>query len=67
MPKLDGEPVERIHIQLYASDVQTLRVRYADTIGIGPAVRNIVRIFLKRLEDHVPQATARVELEEMEL
>lgn len=67
MPKLEGEPVVRVHIMLYESDLITLRQRYAGNVGIGPAVRTVVRLFLKRLEENSPAALAAAEEVEMNL
>ena len=55
MPRLDDEPVERFHVMLYKSDLEILRMRYGQTPGIAPAVRIIVRQFLRRLEQRIQE------------
>ena len=40
----------RIHLNLYEEDVQFLRQRYGDAVGISGAVRAIVRDKIKQLQ-----------------
>lgn len=61
MPKLEGEPVVRIHVMVFESDLEELRIRFGDQPGIGPSVRMIVRTFLKRLEQTKPLAQVTAE------
>ena len=57
MPKITEEPVQRIHVLLFASDVEFLKEKYGESPGLAPAVRAIVRKFTKN---------ARVALERLE-
>jgi len=50
MPKQLSEPTERLHILLYKSDVQSLQRIYGKEPGVGPAIRIIVRQFLRQLD-----------------
>jgi hypothetical protein len=50
MPKQLGEPVRRTHVLLFEADIATLERLYGQNPGVGPAVRIIVRQFLRQLD-----------------
>lgn len=47
MPAPAEEPLSRIHVQLFSSDLEILQSIFGDNIGYGPAIRKIVRSFLE--------------------
>lgn len=53
MPRQEDEPIERIHIYLYSSDLEWLRSNYRreESVGVGKAVRTIVRNSVKRMQE----------------
>jgi hypothetical protein len=50
MPRLEPEPLHRVQILLYESDLEELKARFRGNIGYGKAVRHIVRKFLVSLD-----------------
>jgi hypothetical protein len=64
MPRLLSEPVERTHILLYAEDLRKLKLYYSGGKGVGPAVRDIVRLFLKRLDERIEKKLAQDQAQE---
>jgi hypothetical protein len=55
VPKMEDEPVERIHILLYKKDIEILRQYYTGNPGVGPAVRMVVRQFIRRLTQSIEE------------
>jgi hypothetical protein len=53
VPRQEDEPIERIHINLYSSDLEWLRQNYRreESVGVGKAVRTIVRNSVKRMQE----------------
>jgi predicted HTH domain antitoxin len=53
MPRQEDEPIERIHINLFSTDLEWLRSNYRreESVGVGKAVRTIVRNSVKRMQD----------------
>jgi hypothetical protein len=53
MPRQEDEPIERIHINLFSADLEWLRANYRreESVGVGKAVRTIVRNSVKRMQD----------------
>ncbi len=51
MPRIESEPCERMHVLLYTTDAARLKELYADNVGVSKAVRSIIRMYLKRLEE----------------
>lgn len=51
MSKQETEELTRVHIWLYARDVERLNVLFNKNIGFSKAVRQIVRKFLDNVED----------------
>lgn len=53
MPRQEDEPIERIHINLFSADLEWLRSNYRreESVGVGKAVRTIVRNSVKRMQD----------------
>ena len=53
MPRQEDEPIERIHINLFSSDLEWLRANYRreESVGVGKAVRTIVRNSVKRMQE----------------
>lgn len=43
-----GEPVDHVTVRIYKNDIAALRERYGETLGLGPAVRAIVRLALEK-------------------
>ena len=65
MPRLTSEPVSRVHVLLFERDLTIQQQRYGAKPGVGPAVRMIVRKFLKSLESRqAPSPTPMTEAEE---
>lgn len=48
MPRRAEEELKRIHVQLFYSDHEILESIFADNIGVSPAIRKIVRIWLDK-------------------
>ena len=46
MPKITEEPLVRIQLRLFESDLAELRQIYSQTIGVNDAIRTIIRSFL---------------------
>jgi hypothetical protein len=55
MPKREKSKIERIHVWLYAEDVEFLKDTYGRTIGVAKAVRTIVNGFHKRVREKATQ------------
>jgi hypothetical protein len=53
MPRQEDEPIERIHINLFSADLEWLRANYRreESVGVGKAVRTIVRNSVKRMQE----------------
>ena len=49
MPRAPGEPLVRVHIQLYESDWELMAVLFDKNIGRSHAVRDIVRKVLNQI------------------
>jgi len=47
MPRKAEEEITRIHIQVFKSDLEILESVFADNIGISPAIRKIIRLWLE--------------------
>jgi hypothetical protein len=47
MPRRASEPLSRIHIQINSSDLEVLESIFSDNIGVSPAIRKIVRLWLE--------------------
>jgi len=47
MPRRAEEAISRIHIQVFSSDLEILESIYGDNIGISPAIRKIIRLWLE--------------------
>jgi hypothetical protein len=47
MPRRASEPLSRIHIQINSSDLEILESIFSDNIGVSPAIRKIVRLWLE--------------------
>ena len=65
MPRQLGEPVSRIHVMLFDSDLATLGRLYGTTVGVGPAVRAIVRKFLRSVQLRKEKAADPVSVEDV--
>jgi len=48
MPRRAEEPLDRIHIQIFQSDLEILQSIYGDNIGVSPAIRKIIRMWLEQ-------------------
>ena len=48
MPRRAEEPLDRIHIQIFHSDLEILQSIYGDNIGVWPAIRKIIRMWLEQ-------------------
>lgn len=70
MPKTEpqsSEEMERIHIWLYRSDVEKLRMMFDRTLGFSRAVRVIIRKALKEIEAKASTKSRPVPLTEVDL
>jgi hypothetical protein len=50
MAQRETEPVDRTHVWLFRSDIEWLKDRYSDSIGVAKAVRMMVRGFRQKVE-----------------
>lgn len=50
MPRREKEPLERVHLHLYARDVERLKRYFGHVLPINRAVRSIVRQRLDAIE-----------------
>lgn len=57
MARDDGERLERVHVLLYAKDIEQARALWGDNPGLSTALRAIVRSFLRNLEAKMEQNT----------
>ncbi len=65
MPKVENEPLTRIHLHVFESDLEKLRILYEPTIGYNKAVRHIIRKFLNGLETRAGGKPVNVNLEDL--
>jgi len=49
MPKVENEKLVRVHLHIFESDLEMLRILYEPTIGYNKATRHIIRKFLNGL------------------
>lgn len=65
MSKRESETLERVHLTLFASDMLWLRQKYGDNqLGISKAVRTIIRVNIKRMEEKMAAAKTPIHIEE---
>lgn len=65
MPKRESEPLERVHLTLFASDMLWLRHRYGDNqLGISKAVRTMIRGTIKKMEEKLAKSRTPLHLED---
>lgn len=57
----EDEPLERIHVRLFASDVEEIRMLFAKNLGINKAVRLMIRQHLRYLREKSREATTAVQ------
>ena len=50
MPKTSDEPLAKIQLRLYSSDLTALRAIFSRTIGVNDAIRTIIRTYLRQVE-----------------
>jgi len=68
LPKLETEPLDRVHLWLYTDDIEWVRRHYSQTIGFSAAIRKMIRQFRLQLERQLAQqAKALPSLEDEEL
>lgn len=54
MPRRESEELERVHLTIYASDIDWLRQKYGNNqFGISKAVRTIIRNSIKSMEERI--------------
>lgn len=54
MPRRESEDLERVHLTLFASDMEWLRQRYGrNQFGISKAVRTMIRSTIKAMEERL--------------
>lgn len=65
MPKRESEPLERVHLTLFSSDLEWLRLHYGDNqLGISKAVRAMIRGTIKKMEEKLAKSRTPLHLEE---
>ena len=57
----ESEPLYRIHVTLFASDVKWLQRTCRDTSGISRTVRKIVRAAIREVDSRVEEKSVKVE------
>lgn len=67
MPRTESEPLKRIHLWLYESDVDKLQSLFKNSMGMSRAVRTIVRKFIKQIEAASAQESKTIQLPEVQL
>ncbi len=53
MPRKVDEDITRLHVNLYTSDLEWLRSVYGENVGMGSAIRTIIRNNIKRVQELV--------------
>lgn len=65
MPKRESEPLERVHLTLFSSDLAWLRTHYGENqLGISKAVRAMIRSTIKKMEEKLAAKRQPVHLED---
>lgn len=57
MPLREGEEQVRVHLWLYASDLEWIKDTYGDTLGVSKPVRLMVRKFRQNAQARASQGT----------
>lgn len=50
MPRTETEEIQRVHLWLYARDVERINELFGKNIGISRAIRMMVRKFLNQID-----------------
>lgn len=50
MPKIENEELVRIHLHIFKSDLDELRILYENNLGYNKVVRHIIRKWLNGLK-----------------
>lgn len=65
MSKRESEPLERVHLTLFESDMLWLRRKYGDNqFGISRAVRGMIRGTIKKMEEKMAKTKNPLHLED---